>query len=189
MEGVDANASITRPTSSVSMNSIRDSSEKSNPQNGPRASAEVTSRRSLEKELQERQDAYQKASDRNDTEYDYRGELAKIRELEQRLEGMKEEKIPHQSADSVRDDSEEETDSHASTAALARNDGDDLIYIPESINAPLAETSGKGGSLYDLYSKVMPQMETMSPSWMPMASIRSNTPFSRSIRSKNIRLS
>ena len=62
---------------------------------------ETEDRRTLERELQERQEAYQKASDRNDTEFDYRGELARIRELEQRLEGMREteEKIPHQSAD------------------------------------------------------------------------------------------
>ena len=138
MEGVDANASITRPTSSASMDSILQSSEKSNTQNNPRASAEVTSRRSLERELQERQEAYQKASDRNDTEYDYRGELAKIRELEQRLEGMREEKIPHQSADSVRDDSEGENDTSSaeqSSAPSPQGEGSEM----EAARAELLE--------------------------------------------------
>ena len=52
---------------------------------GPRASAEVDSRRSLEQQLQELKDAYQAASDRNDTEFDYRGTLQKITELEKRV--------------------------------------------------------------------------------------------------------
>lgn len=86
----------------------------------------VTDRRALEKELQERQEAYQKASDRNDTEYDYRDELARIRELEQRLEGMR------------------ETDSHASAAALARNDSEGETTPPQT--AQSAASSPEGGA-------------------------------------------
>ena len=48
---------------------------------------------------------------------------------------------------------------------------------------------GRGINFQDLYSKVMPQMETVSPSRIPIFSMRSKTPFSRSILSKNMRLS
>ena len=59
-----------------------------------RASAEVADRRSMERELQERTDAYQAASNRNDTEYDYQGELERIKELQQRLQETGAEEAP-----------------------------------------------------------------------------------------------
>lgn len=84
-----------RNTVSLSSNSsILPTSEKSNPQNEGRASAEVADRRSMERELQERTDAYQAASNRNDTEYDYAGELERIKELQQRLREMGAEEAP-----------------------------------------------------------------------------------------------
>ena len=42
---------------------------------------------------------------------------------------------------------------------------------------------------YSLYSNIRSYMLTVSPSFTPMASMRSKTPASRSTRSKNIRLS
>ncbi len=106
---------------------VADSSEKSNPQNEGRASAEVDTRAALEQEYKERTEAYLAASNRNDTEYDYAGEMARIQELEKRLK----ETTPPQTAQSAASSPE---------GALS---GDPMAELMEVGEATVENDSGK----------------------------------------------
>jgi len=71
-------------------NSIRSSSENSNTQN--KASVEVAAESTVEllRELRAAEAEYDAASERNDAEYDFRGQLSRIRDLEQRAQAAME---------------------------------------------------------------------------------------------------